>query len=149
MLRTAFSEGGNVDRSPEQLTQLIERFEPSEGWVPLISVLEEAIRKVPHPRVAGLMFDLLERFPESEEEVHWTMIHFLEGMRGYEDAVVHSIQRTPSVGALKMVGRMMSAGMRKVGGTSLVEMLQKIADDWTQPRVLREDAKSYLTRYSQ
>jgi hypothetical protein len=110
-------------------------------------VVREVPDALPRPEGARLFLSLFERFPEAEEEVHWMMLHFIEEIRGYEDLVLQSIDRAPSVFALRMVNRMLAAGMRGVAGKNLLVLLQKLADEPTVPARIRDDAKAYLNRH--
>jgi hypothetical protein len=130
----------------EELRRALESFEPSQGWVRLIPLVREVPDALPKPEGARLFFALFERFPEEEDEVHWMMLHYLEDVRGYEDMAVQSLSRQPSVFALRMVSRMLQAGMKSIGGKNLIEILAKIAEDKEQPHRIREDAKTYVGR---
>jgi hypothetical protein len=90
-------------------------------------------------------FRLFERFPLSDGyEVFWTILHGLERHEGYQELVVESVQRRPSMFSVLMVNRMINGNIRDVGGVNLMALLEAVASDRNCLEGIRKDAEGFL-----
>ena len=105
-----------------------------------------------HPRAAehlDVWFRFLERFPEDDGfEVFWSILHALEKQAGCDLGVLRSVQRKPSRFPVLMVNRMLNAGIRRVAGVELLDLLRAVATDTNVIPSVSEDAKKFLRHAS-
>jgi hypothetical protein len=114
-----------------------------------LAKLEDAVRRVPnlaHPEAAiDPLLRIFERFPlDDAYGVFWSILHTLEGIPGYEWRVLSSVQRQPAYYSLDMVNRLLNSGCVTIGDTSLLALLQRVADDPEQPQELQQVARDCL-----
>src|SRR6476620_345107 len=111
-----------------------------------LAKLDEAVRRVPtlaQPEAAiDPLLHIFERFPlDDAYGVFWSILHTLEGIPGYEWRLLASVQRQPAYYSLDMVNRLLNSGCVAIGDTSLLALLQRVADDAEQPRELQQAAR--------
>jgi hypothetical protein len=114
-----------------------------------LSRLEEIMdRYFNHPRSAEFLdvwFRLYERCPDDESEgLFWAILHGLETYPISDRLVVNSVVRNPSEFPLMMVNRMLNAGIKKVDGVDLMELLQRVATNDSCSPQIRENADDFL-----
>lgn len=111
--------------------------------------LDESLKQVfesEHPELGTeALFRVYERFPtEDAFGLFWAILSGLEKLPGYEQHLVESVKRRPSLFSLLMVNRLLNYGIRKVGGTDLFSLLEKVAGDENQQAEIREEAKDFI-----
>jgi len=93
----------------------------------------------------GVWFRLYERFPEDDGyELFWSILHRIEAHPGCERLVVESVRRRPSRFPVMMVNGLLNAGIRRVDGVELLELLRQVADDERCLPSIRKGAQSFL-----
>ena len=92
-------------------------------------------------RGMGALLRVFERFPDQDGYgVFWSILHGLEGLPGYEEALIESIRRQPSEFSLLMVSRMLNAGRTHVNGTDLLGLLDEVARNPDYSAALHKEA---------
>ena len=99
-----------------------------------------------HPeRGVRALLHVYERFPGKDGYgVFWSMLHGLESLPGYEEAVVESVGRQPSEFSLLMVNRMLNAGRTHVNGTDLFALLEEVARNPHYSSAIRKEAEDFV-----
>jgi hypothetical protein len=110
-----------------------------------MQALDAAIQRLPevnHPEHSiPALLRIFERFPEDDGlEVFAAILSALEWMPGYEEPLVSSVRRHPSLYGLLMISRLMNSGISEVKGINLEALLQEVAHDSTVSEMVREDA---------
>jgi hypothetical protein len=113
--------------------------------------LEELLSSV-EPAACGkpefeALLQVFERFPKSDGYgVFWSILHLLEACSGYEEALVHSVQRKPVEFNLTMVNRLANAGVINVNGQSLAALLASAADSKQAGKRAKQVANRFIER---
>lgn len=138
-----------MPRTTADITHDIATFAPNEdNWLGLDSLVAE-LWQAGHPEHAiPELLSVFERYPEEEGfGVVWGVLHGLEALPNYEPELLKSLARQPSEFGVRMVGRLLNAGTREVGGVSLLETLRELAAAASSPRI-REAAHGFASRNS-
>ena len=104
--------------SPEDISQIVAAIDG-------LSSIEEAEDRLEalipayftHPEAAQhlrVWFRLFERFPEDDNHYFWQLLHGLEHRADSSPLVVESVRRRPSGVPLRMVNRMLNAGITPI-----------------------------------
>jgi uncharacterized protein (DUF433 family) len=92
-----------------------------------------------------VLFRLYERFPNDEgEHIFWSILHGIEHYPSSDRLAVKSVLNNPSDFPLMMVNRMINAGIEKVDGVDLMELLQRVATNDIYLPKIRENANNFL-----
>ena len=127
------------------IASAIDSYEPRGSW----RGIDALVKRIVAVRVKGEklahIFRLFERFPDTDGSgVFLSLRHVVEATPGYETALVASLQRTPSEGALAIAYALVNAGTKRVGRVDLVRLLKSAErGDATPPK--KSAAKSKTT----
>jgi hypothetical protein len=138
-----------MPRTTADIAHDIATFAPNEdNWLALDSLVAE-LWQAGHPEQAiPELLSVFERYPEEEGSgVVWGVLHGLEALPNYEPELLRSLARQPSEFGVRMVGRLLNAGTKEVGGVSLLETLRELAAAASSPRI-RETAHGFASRNS-
>lgn len=136
-----------MPRATVDIARDIATFIPKEdNWLALDSLLVE-LWQAGHPEQAiPELLGLFERYPEEDGYgVMWSVLHGLESLPNYEPELLRSLARQPSEFGVRMVGRLLNAGMRDVGDVSLLDTLHGLASTAKSP-LIRETARTFASR---
>jgi hypothetical protein len=124
-------------------------FRPIRGdWLPLEALCAELWNSKQARKAVGELLAVFERFPEDDGAgAFWTILHGLESLRGYEPALIASVQRKPSDFGVIMVGRLLNDRQTHVGDVHLLDLLEAIACDTTVPESIRRRADQFAARH--
>lgn len=103
-------------RTAEDIIQALDYFNPAKGnWLPLDDLVT-ALLDCPTPEKGIIpLFKVLERFPEEDGGgVLWSVVHGLEHMGGYEQELLNSLNRQPSLMGLIMLRRIENTGQSEI-----------------------------------
>lgn len=134
----------------QQIINTLDKFHDLEDE-PQIKALDEAIKqlnKMPHPAAVETLFRIFERFPTGE--VHggfWSIMHTIEKTPNYEGELVKSIHRQPCEFNVRMLNRMLNGGIHSIGEITLIDLLQRAAQDERTPTAVKKDAFNYIQRH--
>lgn len=135
-----------MPRTTVEIADDIATFIPKDNnWLLLDSLVAE-LWQAGHPEQAiPQLLSVFERYPEDDGfGVVWSVLHGLESLRDYEPDLLRSLARQPSEFGILMVGRLINAGVREVGGVSLSDMLRELSSTARSQR-LRETAASFAS----
>jgi hypothetical protein len=94
------------------------------------------------------MLGIFERFPDQDGfEVFWGIVHALERCEGYEPELLVSVDRKPCEFNVTMVNRLLNAGVREIGGRSLVGILRSVLTNGESSPQALHYAQQYLARH--
>lgn len=94
------------------------------------------------------LLSVFERYPEEEGfGVVWGVLHGLEALPDYEPELLRSLARQPSEFGVRMIGRLLNAGTREIGGVSLLETLRALAATASSPGI-RMAAQGFVSSAS-
>ena len=136
-----------MPRTTVEIADDIATFVPQDNnWLPLDSLVAE-LWQVGYPEQAiPQLLSVFERYPEEDGfGVAWTVLHGLESLRNYEPELLRSLARQASEFGILMVGRLINAGIREVGGVSLSDTLRELSATARSQR-LRETAAAFASR---
>lgn len=136
-----------MPRTTVEIADDIANFVPKvDNWLPLDSLVAELWQAGYPDQAVPQLLSVFERYPEEDGfGVAWTVLHGLESLRNYEPELLRPLARQPSEFGIFMVGRLINAGIREVGGVSLSDTLRELAATARSPR-LREIAASSVSR---
>jgi len=111
--------------------------------------LDDSIQQLLASENSELGIDALlrvfERFPNKDAYgIFWSIVHGLESLPDYEEKLVESVRRQPSLFGLLMIERMLNAGITQVRGVNLLSILKDVAADESQMDEIREDAREFV-----
>ncbi|MDR0242765.1 MAG: hypothetical protein LBJ65_14285 [Burkholderia sp.] len=136
-----------MSRTTADIAHDIATFIPEDdNWLALDLLVTE-LWQAGHPEQAiPELLSVFERYPEEDGlGVIWSVLHGLESLPNYEPALLRSLARQPSEFGVCMVGRLLNAGRREVGGISLLDTLRELAATAKSPRI-RETAVAFVSR---
>ena len=114
-------------RKTEQIAADIAAFQPNDGnWLGLEALLTE-LWQVGSPQAAmPELLGVFERFPsEDGRGVFWSILHGLESLHGYQEALMMSVRRMPSEMGVLMLGRMLNSGCADIKGVPICDLLRE------------------------
>ena len=92
-------------------------------------------------------FHLYERFPDSDGYgVFWSILHGIEAQPTSDVCVVASVRRNPTQFPLRMVNRMLNAGITSADGVDLLGLLVEVSQNKRCSSDIRQDAARFLER---
>jgi hypothetical protein len=95
--------------------------------------------------IVSALFDLFERFPDSDGYgMFWTIVHFLEAGVDYESELLASVKRNPCEFNLMMVNRLINGKVKEIAGENLLEVLKTVAMNERADRVVQALAHRFL-----
>lgn len=114
-----------------------------------LALLDETLIKLAtHPQkelAFQALFQLFERFPDQDGfGVFWSILHFLEGVSGYDTELLRSIERQPSEFTLLMINRLLNVRTEAIGNQDLLTLLKKIMTDANQTPEIRRQAAHFV-----
>jgi hypothetical protein len=112
--------------------------EEARGWERL-DELTDALTTVPDPeRAVPEMFALMERLPDTDLGSPGALVHTLERWRGsYEEDLVLSVARCPSVLSVWMVNRILNSDLSPVARQRYLALLEHAAAHPKAPESVR------------
>lgn len=125
----------------------IATFVPLDGnWIALDTLLAE-LWQTGHPEQAiPELLSVFERYPDEDGAgVVWGVLHGLESLPNYEPELLRSLARQPSEFGIRMLGRLLNAGVKEVAGASLLNRLQEISASTPSP-TLAKAANGFIAR---
>ncbi|WP_353190205.1 hypothetical protein [Pandoraea pnomenusa] len=136
-----------MPRATVDIARDIATFIPKEdNWLALDSLLVELWQAGRPEQAIPELLGLFERYPEEDGYgVMWSVLHGLESLPNYEPELLRSLARQPSEFGVRMVGRLLNAGMREVGDVSLLDTLHGLASTAKSP-LIRETARTFASR---
>jgi len=126
--------------------QRIAEYTPKNGeWTELDELIQDLAKCNLIPEDFPSLFSLFERFPEDDgAEVFWGLVHLLEGVGGFEEALVSSLRHKPSDMATIMVNRMLNGGIDRVGEVRLMDLLAEITWNSNVPGSVSQRAARFI-----
>jgi hypothetical protein len=138
-----------MHRTTASIAHDIATFVPNDdNWLALDSLIAE-LWQTGHPEQAiPELLSVFERYPEEDGfGVVWGILHGLEALPNYEPELLRSLARQPSEFGVRMVGRLLNAGTREIGGVSLLQTLRALATTAGSPGI-RAAAQGFVSRAS-
>lgn len=117
----------------------------AHGWERLAE-LTAALMTVPGAEKAiPEMFSVMERLPDADFGSPGPLVHTMERWRGgYEDELVNSVRRCPSMLSLWMVNRILNTDLPDDIRRSYMALLNEAATHPNAPETVREDARGFV-----
>jgi hypothetical protein len=116
----------------------------ASGWERLAE-LTDALMSVDNPeKFIPELFSVMERLPDSDLGSPGPLVHTLERLHGYENELVRSITRCPSVLSVWMVNRILNADLPDDVRRSYMVVLEKAATHPSALQSVREDARDFI-----
>lgn len=133
-------------RKIEEILCAIDDFKPEGGnWLHLEELLTE-LWATEHPEL-GLdhIFVLLERYPEEDGNgVFWSILHGIEQINEYEQNLLVSLNRQPTLMTVIMVHRIARTGQIKILGKEIKAIYMELMTNPQTLPSLREIISRYL-----
>lgn len=123
----------------------IATFVPQDGnWIALDALMAE-LWQTGHPEQAiPELLSVFERYPDEDGAgVIWGVLHGLESLPNYEPELLRSLARQPSEFGVRMLGRLLNAGIQEIAGVSVLHKLQEISAS-TPSATLAKTAKRFI-----
>jgi hypothetical protein len=136
-----------MTRPTASIASDIATFVPLDGnWIALDTLLAE-LWQTGHPEQAiPELLSVFERYPDEDGAgVVWGVLHGLESLPNYEPELLRSLARQPSEFGIRMLGRLLNAGVKEVAGVSLLSRLQEISASTPSP-TLAKGANGFIAR---
>lgn len=92
------------------------------------------------------MFSLMERMPDTKLGAPGPLVHTLEAIPGYEQYLVDSVRKKPSLLSVWMVNRILNSPITEDRRLFWMTLLQESVDRPDLPKSVREDAEQFLSR---
>jgi hypothetical protein len=110
-----------------------------------LAELTDALMSVDNPeKFIPELFSVMERLPDSDLGSPGPLVHTLERLHGYENELVRSITRCPSVLSVWMVNRILNADLPDDVRRSYMVVLEKAATHRSALQSVREDARDFI-----
>jgi hypothetical protein len=130
----------------------LDTFEPAEVEAKTLARLYEffqgfdALADLERRRAIPAMLALVERYPEADFGVPGPIVHELEAMGGYEDALRRSLQRQPTMLTVLMVHRILNASLPADVRYAWCTALRGVLSHPETPEWLRTETVALLER---
>lgn len=135
-------------RKIEEILIGIDSFKPQDGnWLHLEELLAE-LWATEKPEI-GLdnLFGLLERYAEEDGiGVFWSVVHGIEQMNDYEQSLLNSLNRRPSIVTVLMVHRIANTGQIMILDKEIKAIYRELLIDSKVLPSIRERINRYLKR---
>jgi hypothetical protein len=107
------------------LANQISDFEPVDGnWLPLEVLFESAFSSIKPVAYYPAIFALFEQFPDDDGAgVFWSALHGMEAVGEYEEDLLNSFQRHPTLMVEAMLIRLRNAGETIVEGIPIDQLI--------------------------
>lgn len=117
----------------------------ARGWERL-SELTDALLALPDGREAAIpeLFSVMERMPDADLGSPGPLVHTLEKLKGYEQELIRSASRCPSLLSVWMVNRILNTDLPIEVRQSYVSLLSEAATRSDVATSIREDARDFL-----
>ena len=96
------------------------------------------------PRAFPAMFSLFERFLDEDFGNPGILVHMMEARGGYEDELVKSLQRKPSIPAVTLVNRLLNSSLPQADRERWMHVLSKVANSDTADEAAKDYAREFL-----
>ncbi|RNI28565.1 hypothetical protein [Rufibacter latericius] len=132
-------------REIEDILTDINSFEPiDDDWLELDDLIGELLESNNPENGIRTLLNVLERFPEEDGAgVLWSIVHGLEHLDGYEQELIDSLLRQPSLLGVAMVRRIENTGQTEIAGRKVEEIYGTLL---SHPK-LPESVKDYVVDY--
>ncbi len=116
----------------------------ARGWERLAE-LTDALRSAADPEKAiPELFGVMERLPDADLGSPGPLVHTLERLHGYEDELVRSVRRQPSLLSVWMVNRILNTNLSEDARQSYIALLDEALAHPNAPETVREDARRFI-----
>ncbi|KAA3439241.1 hypothetical protein [Rufibacter hautae] len=124
----------------------IDSFEPiDDDWLKLDDLIGELLESNNPRNGMRTFFNVLERFPEEDGAgVLWSIVHGLEQFDGYEQELINSLIRQPSVLGVVMVKRIANTGRPEIAGRKVDDIYNSLLNHPELP----ESVKGYIEDFT-
>jgi hypothetical protein len=110
-----------------------------------LAELTDALMSIPHAEKAiPELFSVMERLPDADLGSPGPLVHTLERLHGYEEELVSSIHRRPSLLSVWMVNRILNTDLPDDARLSFIALLNEATTHPNAPESVREDARSFV-----
>lgn len=138
-----------MDEALEDRIAELESFEPSDDSVEneeQLQIWVDRWEETPDKEQAlAAMFGLLERYPEATSLGEpGPLVHAIEEIPGYEEALANSLQQAPTYYGVWMVNRILSGGLSPEDRQTYVKLLHSVAESEQAPQSVRATAQQFL-----
>jgi hypothetical protein len=117
----------------------------ARGWERL-SELTEALMAIPGAGEAAIpeLFGVMERMPDADLGSPGPLVHTLEALKGYEQELIRSIRRCPSLLSVWMVNRILNTDLPSDIRRSYMSLLNEAATRPEVSKAVHDDARDFL-----
>lgn len=107
------------------LDTAIREFTPADGdWRSLEILFERALTGPDPKSYYPAVFALFERFPKEDGAgVFWSALHGMEAAGDYEELLLHSFRRRPSLMTTTMLRRIKKSGQSHIGQIEIAPLI--------------------------
>ena len=117
----------------------------ARGWEHL-SELTDALMAIPDGRETAIpeLFSVMERMPETDLGSPGPLVHTLEALKGYEQELIRSVRRCPSLLSVWMINRILNTHLPTDIRQSYMSFLNEAATRPDVPKAVQDDARDFL-----
>jgi len=112
----------------------------------LYDILDGFQRIPERERAIPAMFQAIERYPEADLGCPGPLVHEMEAIGHYEEALVHSLRRQPTDLTVWMVNRILNSALSVAKRASWLAELRKASVHPRAPHSTKQSARSF-SRY--
>jgi hypothetical protein len=107
-------------RSPRRAT--------GQEWLDLDDLVQQLAVIAPADLEAvPILLGVFERFPRHDGYgVFWTLLHYVEGVVGYQEFLLSSVRRSPNEMTVAMLRRWINSGAVQFDGVDLLALLEQV-----------------------
>jgi hypothetical protein len=117
----------------------------ARGWERL-SELTDALIALPEGREATIpeLFSVMERMPDAGLGSPGPLVHTLEKLKGYEQELIRSVRRCPSLLSVWMVNRILNTDLPTDTRKAYMSLLKETATRSDVATTIRDDARDFV-----
>ena len=112
------------------------------------SELEEILKEVFNNKLQKHfihdMFRIYEKYPEEDNDIFWSMLHGIESINNYKDALFLSLNKKITKFGILMVNRIINKGIITYKNQNLLNLLEQFMNNESLSNELRNDAKEFF-----
>jgi len=127
----------------QRINNIVSIENEKDFWA-LQNLVDEIFQSKNPEKYTESVLQVFERFPENDESVFWGILHGLETLPNYEEKLIESVQRKPSLIGLLMINRLINSGKEIIGGIRLLDLLSSVSKKQQISEIIKSQAENFL-----
>ena|SRR5579859_5613478 len=116
----------------------------ARGWEQLAALTDALMSAAGPEKAIPELFGVMERLPDADLGSPGPLVHTLERLHGYENELVRSVRRQPSLLSVWMVNRILNTNLSENVRQSYMALLNEALGHPNASESVREDVRGFI-----